>query len=108
MSNTRRPGLNGAARGLICAPDWTARSTQPLSPKLSTGRPVRASSAIMKAWAVSTMTRSSSPSRQYATPRLSQPLFVGIPSFQAPGSNTHFVRPVAASIAATWEREVLV
>jgi hypothetical protein len=54
------------------------------------------------------ITRSSAPSRQYATPRWSQPLLVGIPSFHASGSKTHFVRPVAASIAATCDKDVLV
>jgi hypothetical protein len=35
-------------------------------------------------------------------------LFVGIPSFHSPGSNTHRVWPVAASMAATCESDVLV
>src|SRR4051794_21937730 len=51
--------------------------------------------------------RWSFPSAQYATPRCTNPLLDGVPFIHVSGSYTHFVLPVAASSAATWEREVL-
>jgi hypothetical protein len=49
------------------------RSTVPLSPKLSSGLPVRASSATIVASPVTRISRASAPSRQYATPRCTHP-----------------------------------
>ena len=50
---------------------------------------------------VAMITRSSSPSLQYETPRWINPIFAGRPSRQLPGSYFQMVSPVPASIAAT-------
>jgi len=52
-------------------------------------------------------TRAVCPSVQYATPRCTYPKLAGVPCTQILGSWTHNVRPLVASMAATWLIEVL-
>ena len=77
------------------------RSTRPCWPKLSTGRPVLASTATRYPLLVPHRIRSSAPSVQYATPRWAhRRVIVVVPASYVLGLYTQIVSPVRASMAA--------